>query len=92
MELHEQLELVADEASFLAFVMALADDRRRANKAGRAGLEGGEDDWENDSIEGFLESAHAWAESTNVGATQGLQNSSPWKRFAVFLYCGKIYE
>jgi glycine C-acetyltransferase len=44
------------------------------------------------TIEAFLGAASSWAESTNVGLTQGLDPANPWKRFAVFLYCGKIYE
>lgn len=92
MELHEQLEAVSDEVSFLAFVRALIKDREA--EVGRAvDIFGrGENGWENQSIEGFLDAALSWAESTNVGASQGLSDASPWKRFAVFLYCGKIYE
>jgi hypothetical protein len=48
--------------------------------------------WENVTIESFLEAACAWAEDTNFGAAQALSDASPWKKFAVFLYCGKIYE
>jgi hypothetical protein len=80
-QLHEQLEAVNDEATFLAFVRALAADRQQDA-----------DGWENDSIEGFLESASSWAEDSNFGSRQGLSASSLWKKFAVFLYCGKIYE
>ena len=39
-----------------------------------------------------LEAAQAWAEDSNFGESQGLKEASPWKKFAVFLYCGKIYE
>ena len=81
MELHDQLEGVRDQATFLAFVGALAEDRRKRPES-----------WENGSVETFLEAAVAWAEDTEMGATQGLAEASPWKRAAVFLYCGKIYE
>jgi hypothetical protein len=92
MELHEQLALVTDEATFLAFVAALIDDRR-ASDAGQIDECGRSDNgWENHSIEDFLEAAYAWGESTNIGEKQGLQATSPWMRFATFLYCGKIYE
>ena len=47
--------------------------------------------WENSTMEDFLESATAWAESTNFGENQGL-SGNPWRQFAAFLYCGKIYE
>lgn len=80
-ELYQQLKTVNDEATFLAFVNALAMDRR--SNAGR---------WENSSIEEFLESACAWAEDSEFGAKQGLSEASPWSKFATFLYCGKQYE
>lgn len=81
MQLQEQLEAVTDEATFLEFVRALANDRRAEGKA-----------WQNDSIEDFLEAAGSWADDSGFGARQGLSAASPWKKFAVFLYCGKIYE
>jgi hypothetical protein len=40
----------------------------------------------------FLEAASAWAEATKMGETLGLPADPTWKNFAVFLYCGKIYE
>lgn len=96
MELHEQLDRVADQESFLAFARALAEDRAAAvqaeaeEPAAPYGPNAG--GWENTSIESFLESAIAWAEGSNFGARQGLATASPWKQFAAFLYCGKIYE
>jgi hypothetical protein len=80
MLLHEQLETVTDEATFLAFVHALAIDRR-----------GDAEHWENGSIEEFLEAASAWAEDSEFGSRQGLSSASPWRKFAAFLYCGKVY-
>ena len=81
MQLHEQLEAVTDEATFLTFVQALANDRRADGKS-----------WENNSIEDFLEAAGGWADDYGFGVKQGLSAASPWKKFAVFLYCGEIYE
>lgn len=81
MQLQEQLEAVTDEATFLAFVHALTADRRHDAQA-----------WGNDSIKDFLEAASSWAEDSEFGSSQGLSTASPWKKFAVFLYCGKIYE
>lgn len=80
-QLHEQLDKVTDEATFLAFVHALVVDRR-----------GDAEHWENGSIEDFLEAASAWAENSAFGSKQGLSLTSPWRKFATFLYCGKIYE
>ena len=95
-ELNELLEKVSDEKSFLLFVDALRIDREA--EVGVQKVEGifncdhGPDGWVNHSIEAFLEAAQSWAESTNVGASQGIEESNHWKRFATFLYCGKIYE
>jgi hypothetical protein len=81
MQLHEQLEAVSDEVTFLKFVQTLAADRR-ANA----------ETWGNGSIEEFLEASSSWAEDSEFGSSQGLSTASPWKKFDVFLYCGKIYE
>ncbi len=89
-------DAVHDRESFLAFVGALAADRRASAAAERVApskpyspAAGG---WENVTIEGFLEAALAWAESTGRGESQGLPAAPTWRGFATFLYCGKIYE
>lgn len=96
MDLTAQLAAVVNEASFLAFVKALAADRRSDTSAERSANPSpygpSAAGWENQTIEHFLEAAVAWAEATNMGKSQGLAESNPWKRFAIFLYCGKIYE
>ena len=81
MQLHDRLDAVEDETTFLEFVGALTADR----------LSNGQS-WENGTIEDFLEAASSWAEDSEFGLRQGLSSASPWKRFAAFLYCGKIYE
>jgi len=95
-EPHTLVEAVVDEASFLKFVAALRQDREVEVAAqtttsidpfGR-----GPNGWENHTIEAFLEAAFSWAEDSNFGKSQGLTDENPWKKFAVFLYCGKIYE
>ena len=95
-ELHELLETVCDEKSFLLFVEALRIDREAevgAQKVeGISACDRGQNGWVNHSIETFLEAAQAWAESTNVGASQGIEPNNYWKRFATFLFCGKIYQ
>jgi len=48
--------------------------------------------WSNFTIEAYLEAALRWAEDTDMDHTQGLPAEPSWKAFAVFLYCGKIYE
>jgi hypothetical protein len=90
------VDQVTDQASFLAFVRALAADRReaalkeRAEPASPYGPDAG--GCENDSIDTFLEAAARWAEDSNMGQSQGLPPGPSWHAFAVFLYCGKIYE
>jgi hypothetical protein len=94
--LSEMLENVADEKSFLRFVEALIADRQSAaraqveNPASPWGPDAG--GWENTSIESSLEGALAWATDSGFGLNQGLVECNAWKRFAVFLYAGKIYE
>ena len=90
------LAAVADQSSFLAFARALKADRERAAKvesdpsaaAGEHEIEA----WQNVTIESFLGAAIAWAEDSRFGASQGLKHDNPWKKFAVFLQCGKMYE
>jgi len=87
---------VLDFEDFVAFVRALAADRRSA--ALREVLEpsspfgpdrGG---WENTDIESFLEAAVAWVEDTKTGWSQGTSGGPSWRLFAAFLYAGKSYE
>ena len=96
MQLHQLAESVLGPEVFLA-IRGCSPARSRvgclsekAPAVDRYGPEPG--GWENVTVETFLEAAHAWAEATNFGARQGLGEASPWKKFAVFLYCGKIYE
>ena len=97
MGVQEKLASVTDEASFLEFVRALLADRLHAErgearkKSSSFGF--GASDWENTTISSFLGAAIAWAEDSSFGSTQGLSPvRNPWHAFAVFLYCGKIYE
>jgi hypothetical protein len=96
MRLHDTLDSVSDAQSFLVFARQLALDRAEATtlEVGIPSDPRGPDagGWENTTIEGFLEAAIAWAEATDLGLTQGIPVDNQWKRFATFLYCGKIYE
>ena len=63
-------DTVHDEASFLAFIADLADDRRLAslvNEGPHASPRG----WQNDTIEAFLSPAVAWAQDSNFGIRSG---------------------
>jgi hypothetical protein len=96
MKLYQLLELVNDEESFLVFVDALRKDREFDAEAEQdlpsnpygASARG----WNNVTIQSFLKAAQSWAEATQFGATQNLGELSPWRKFATFLYAGKIYE
>ena len=95
MELDEYLDKVVDEKSFLDFVRALQADKEDENRKEKENPSNpyshGWNGWENSTIDGFLESAVAWAEDSNFG--EKLEpNANHWKRFALFLYGGKIYE
>lgn len=96
MELNHLLDRVNDPESFLAFARALAADRANAvaSEAKTPSSPFGSDagGWENTTIERFLEAAISWAEDSQFGTSQGISPQNPWKQFAVFLYCGKIYE
>ncbi|MCU7853429.1 MAG: hypothetical protein KZQ80_14595 [Candidatus Thiodiazotropha sp. (ex Monitilora ramsayi)] len=95
MDLTEHLEKVRDKETFLAFVRALQmdkeDESRKEKRNHSNPYSHGWNGWENSTIEGFLESAIAWAEDSDFG-----NNIEPtdnhWKMFALFLYGGKIYE
>lgn len=96
MKLTDQLDAVIDQSSFVNFVYALVEDRKKAVASELAfpRLPYGSDSggWENVTIEDFLAAATEWAVSTRFGETLGLSSTNPWKQFAVFLYSGKIYE
>lgn len=94
--LHNLLNQVESEESLLSFVDALIEDRASAvmgEKDRPARPYGpGARGWENTSIEAFLEAACAWARASKSGLSQGRAGCNPWRRFAEFLYAGKIYE
>ncbi len=98
MDVADFLEQVHDRESFLAFVRALVADREAAVDAHRRqptdprGLGPDAGGWYNVTIEAYLDAALSWAEDTGMGEYQGLLAAPSWKAFAVFLYCGKIYE
>jgi len=95
MELESYLDKVTDEASFLEFAKALQADRedevRKELEKPSDPYSEGHNGWQNATIDGFLESAVAWAEDGSFGKTIE-PNANPWKKFALFLYGGKIYE
>ena len=86
------LEEVNDQLSFLRFVQAMIINRKECEVKTENEV-GFVCDWANNSIFDFLDSASAWAESSNFGISQEPEiEGNPWKQFATFLYCGKVYE
>jgi hypothetical protein len=88
--------LVADEESFLTFVDALRHDREldimQEKTLPSSPYGPTQRGWNNITIESFLEAACSWAEDTEFGKTQNLSETHFWRKFATFLYLGKIYE
>jgi hypothetical protein len=104
MEPFEALELVNDQTTFLEFVRVLAADRAEGQRLLEAGggvgfkmpdgtrlIDCDDNGWRNFTIADFLDASVAWAEASEFGARQGI-SQNPWRQFATFLYCGKIYE
>ena len=91
-ELHELLTEVENEKSFLIFVKALIMDRDQ-HESKQTDDFGFSDDWANNTISDYLDSAVAWAEASKFGLSQDSELAhNKWRQFATFLYCGKIYE
>jgi hypothetical protein len=98
-ELLRALEAVHDRQTFLDFVDALARDRRdKARSAGPVppspdGVPAGE--WQNVTIEDFLEAATSWAEDiadVEDERAAWFPAAPSWAAFARFIYAGKTYE
>lgn len=79
--LFELVNEVEDEVTFLAFLQHLAKDRKDFA-----------DEWQNDSIESFLEAATEWGQESVDGLVHYKKPDNPWKRCAQIMYMGKIYE
>jgi len=95
-DLFELADQAKDEASFQAFLMALAGDK--AEEEAKEKLQPsspwgpGANGWENGSIDVFLERACAWARSTCQGTEMYQPPENPWTRLAHILHAGKFYE
>ena len=84
--LFELVNEVEDEESFLLFVETLYKDRMKYKK------QKSNDEWNNETIEGFLERAYSWGKDSKDGLKYYEKPNNPWKRCAQILYMGKIYE
>lgn len=87
------LEVVHDRESFIAFVQALAEQRRRAEKMEQENVDPhrlhGELGWENGDIASFLEAALYYFKPRPLDPPAA---EPSWRMFAEFLYFGKIIE
>ena len=84
----DYLDKVVDQASFIRFVEALADEREAAERleATQSGVYyDGAYNWKNADISSFLSAA---VQYFKPDAT----TTPSWRMMAEFLYCGKIYE
>ncbi len=81
-DLNALMDAVEDERTFVAFLLALAEDRRK-NADYR---------WQWDSIEDFLEASAAWAADTKTAINGYTPPDNAWKRCADIIFAGKIYE
>ena len=90
------LDAVSDEASFVAFVTALAEDwedeREKEKRTPSSPYGPGANGWENGTIGAFLERAAAWAEDSAGGMQFYQVPTNPWRRCADILHAGKFYE
>lgn len=85
--LFEIVNCVEDEQSFIDFINSLKMDRLAVKKC-----QDSDDEWQNHTIEDFLEQAHEWAEESKNGLEYYQKPTNAWKRCAQILYMGKIYE
>jgi len=79
--LFQVLNEVHDEETFIVFIEALMEDSIDSAH-----------EWQNDTVELFLECAHAWAVSSVDGLPTYKKSENAWKRCADILYMGKMYE
>ena len=79
MDLFEKCNHVDSKDELIQFIKALRHD-----------LLVNPDEWENQTLDGFLEAMESWMEDT---IDRGyLPDQAEWKSLAAILYMGKIYE
>jgi hypothetical protein len=95
-DLSNMADEVCDEASFLAFLEALAADKEDEQQKELAKPDSpygsGANGWENGTIDSFLEAAASWGVASINGLKFYKKPDNPWCRAAQILYMGKIYE
>ena len=71
---------VHDEKSFLAFLDALAADRKK------------DAEWQNGTLEAFIDAASRWGQLTSDRDQASKKNENPWQRCAQILSAGRFFE
>ena len=85
MELHERVDEVVSANDLADFVAAVRTDLERHGRE--------EDEWENPTLEGYLEAMEAWIRDALVGHSGSKAFASPnWQTFARILLASKSYE
>ena len=95
-KLHEVLDKVHDEATFLDFILALSqdwEDEERKEKINPSPPYGpGANGWENGTIGSYLERANAWGMALLDRDDGPGDRGNAWRRAAAIMYAGKYYE
>jgi len=84
MKLHQRIESIASKEDLASFVGAL-----------RVDLKEHPDEWENPTLEMFLEAMESWIESMDgwyMNKGEVPPSVPSWQTFAHMLYASKIYE
>jgi hypothetical protein len=83
MDPFDRIDLVESREDLVTFVRELLHD-----------FETKRDEWENVTLEDYLESVAAWVEDADpIFIEEGIPTNPPsWKTFAHILYAAKIYE
>ncbi|AXJ04786.1 hypothetical protein CFN16_11845 [Pseudomonas fluorescens] len=95
-DLDELLVLVRDEESFIRFVEALgadfASERLLEHNAPSSIDRSDSQEWENGTVDAFLDAAAAWAHASNRSPLADSAQPNVWQRCAAILFAGKFYE
>ncbi|MNW02728.1 hypothetical protein D3C71_1985600 [compost metagenome] len=76
MEIHELVNQVKSKEDLIYFLSQLRNDLNQNNR-----------DWENQTLESYLEAMEAWLTDYS-----NIPSQPTWKTFADILYASKIYE
>ena len=92
------VEAVVDEASFVAFLIVLAEDWQLEQEQERthpsSPYSEGARGWQNGTVAAVLDAAAAWARASSKGLPLSgyTPSANPWRRCADNIYVGKVYE